>query len=251
MKVQRREQQIISLLETHKEISVAELSRILDCSVSTIRKQLAVMEEAGLLIRTYGGAKAIDRFVDESFESKRYKSISEKHRIAEKARTLIPEGAAIALGSGTTVYALATLLDNQYSGTVYTNSMQSADFLSHCQNLEVHLSCGVVRGHTGTIIGHEVKEYFEGLGGIDCAFIGCDAIDENGNIFNDNLAVAAAEQALLLSAKKRFILCDSTKFGKRSTARIANLRDCDGLITCSAPNVLLTIYRGLTEIILG
>ena len=251
MKVQRREQQIISLLETRKEISVAELSHILDCSVSTIRKQLAVMEAEGLLIRTYGGARAIDRFVDESFESKRYKSISEKHRIAERARAIVPNGATIALGSGTTVYSFATLLDNRFSGAVYTNSMQTADFLSHCQNLEVHVSSGVVRGHTGTIIGNEVIEYFRSLRGVDYAFLGCDAIDESGNIFNDNLAVAAAEQALLLSAKNKYILCDSSKFGKSSTARIANLRDCEGLITCSVPSVLTNIYRGITEVILG
>lgn len=251
MKVQRREQQIISLLETHKEISVSELSHILDCSVSTIRKQLAAMEAAGLLIRTYGGAIAIDRFADESFESKRYKSVAEKHRIAEKARALIPNGATIALGSGTTVYSFATLLDDRYTGSVYTNSMQTADFLSHCQSLEVHVSSGVVRGHTGTIIGHEVTDYFHSLRGVDYAFIGCDAIDINGNIFNDNLAVAAAEQALLLSAKNKYILCDSSKFGKSSTARIANLRDCGGLITCSESNALMNIYRGLTEIILG
>lgn len=251
MKVKRREQQIISLLETHKEISVNKLSRLLDCSVSTIRKQLAVMEANGLLIRTYGGAMVIDRVTDESFDSKSHKSISEKRRIAEKARSIIPNGASVALGSGTTVFSLANLLGNRYSGVVYTNSMQAADFLSNCPGLEVHVSCGVVRGHTGTIIGNEVTEYFHGLHGVDFAFIGCDAIDENGNVFNDNLAVAAAEKILLESARNRYIVCDSSKFGKSSTARVTNLRNCAGLITCATPEALPDLYFSLTKTILA
>ena len=49
MKTARREQRIIGLLESRGEISVNELSEILDISVSTLRKQLAVMQQNGLL----------------------------------------------------------------------------------------------------------------------------------------------------------------------------------------------------------
>lgn len=251
MKIQRREQKIISLLETRREISVNELSAILDCSLSTIRKHLAVMEEEGLLIRTYGGARVIDRTIDESFDSKMHKGIHEKRRIAEKAKSLIPSGATVALGSGTTVYNLSNCMDDLSAGVVYTNSMQVAVYLSNCPKLEMHVISGIVRGRTGTIIGSEVTEFFRESKNIDYTFIGCDAIDSNGDIFNDNLAVAAAERTLLFSAKNKFILCDSSKFGKRSTARIANLRECSGLITSGNLGSLLDIYRNLTKVIIG
>lgn len=251
MKIQKREQKIISLLETHREISVNELSEILDCSLSTIRKHLAVMENEGLLIRTYGGARVIDRTIDESFDSKMHKGVHEKHRIAEKAKTLITAGASIALGSGTTVYSLSNFMDDLPAGVIYTNSMQVAVYLSNCPKLETHVSSGIVRGRTGTIIGSEVSEYFREIPKIDFAFIGCDAIDPNGDIFNDNLAVAAAERTLLFSAENRFILCDGSKFGKRSTARIANLRDCSGLITSGSSGSFLDMYRNLTNVIVG
>ena len=70
MKTARREQRIIGLLESRGEISVGELSEILDISVSTLRKQLAVMQQNGLLIRTYGGGMSVNRGPDERFESK-------------------------------------------------------------------------------------------------------------------------------------------------------------------------------------
>ena len=91
MKTARREQKIIGLLESRGEISVSELSDILEISVSTLRKQLAVMQQKGLLIRTYGGVMSVNRVPDESFESKLRKNVAEKRKIAERARALVPK----------------------------------------------------------------------------------------------------------------------------------------------------------------
>ena len=88
MKATRREQEIIALLESRGELSVKDLSSILDVSLSTLRKQLAVMQENGLVIRTYGGVMSVNRVPDETFESKLHKNITEKRRIAEKARSI-------------------------------------------------------------------------------------------------------------------------------------------------------------------
>ena len=249
MKVAKREQRIISLLESRGELSVNELSSLLDVSVSTLRKQLAVMQANGLVIRTYGGVMSVNRVPDESFESKQHKNISEKRRIAKKARSLIPPGASIALGSGTSVYALCTLLDDMPRGTIYTNSMPAADYLSHCNSLEVHISGGIIRGHTGTVIGNEVVEYFRGLKQVDYAFIGVDAIDSSGEVFNDNLSVAAVEKNILLSAKHKYILCDASKMGKNAVARVTSLRSCDGLITCQSSSDIIENYKEITEVI--
>lgn len=249
MKVLKREQKIIGILETRGEISVNELSSILGCSVSTLRKQLAIMEAGGLVIRTYGGVMSVNRVKDESFESKVHKNVLEKRKIAAFARTLVPPKATVALGSGTTVYNLSTMLDDMNEGVIYTNSIQVVDYLSRCADIEVHISGGIVRGHTGTIIGNEVVDYFRGLQQIDYAFIGCDAIDSNGEVFNDNLSVAAAESKILLCAKHRYILCDSSKFGKTAVAHVTSLKNCEGLITCSSSSGDGERYKYLTNVI--
>lgn len=248
MKVAKREQTIISLLESRGEISVNELSSILDVSVSTLRKQLAVMQANGLVIRTYGGVMSVNRVPDESFDSKMQKNIGEKRRIAEKARSLIPNGASIALGSGSSIFCLGNLLDDLTRGVIYTNSMQTADYLAHCGGLEVHISGGIIRGRTGTIIGNDVVEFFSALKQVDYAFIGCDAIDSKGEIYSDNLSVATAEKKLLMSAKYKFIVCDSSKIGKTAVAHIASLKQCDGLITCSSGNHIVDNFKMYTKI---
>lgn len=249
MKVTKRAQKIISLLETRGEISVHELSESLDISPSTLRKQLAEMQADGLVIRTYGGVMPVNRVPDETFENKRHKSVFEKRRIAERARSLIPSGASVALGSGTTVYGLGMLLDDFPRAVIYTNSMQVADYLSQCAGLEVHVSSGIVRGRTGTIIGSEAAEYFRTLKPVDYAFVGCDAINSAGEILSDNPSVAQVEALVLHSARHKYILCDSSKLGKTAVAHIARLDGCDGLITCRSGYNALERYQGRTQVI--
>lgn len=128
------------------------------------------------------------------------------------------------------MYALSNLLDDMDSATIYTNSMQAADFLAHCASLDVHICGGIIRSATGTIIGNEAYNFFNGIC-VDCAFISCDAIDDDGEVYSDNIAVAAVESAVLKNAKRKYVLCDSSKLGKRSIAHIVNLKECDALIT--------------------
>lgn len=214
MKTGIREQKIISILESRGEMSVSALSEYLGVSVSTLRKQLADHARARkLIIRTYGGVMSANRFPDETFDSKLHKSVSEKRRIATRARQLVHDGDSISLGSGTTVYALSNLLDDMDSATIYTNSMQAADFLAHCASLDVHICGGIIRSATGTIIGNEAYNFFNGIC-VDYAFISCDAIDDDGEVYSDNIAVAAVESAVLKNAKRKYVLCDSSKLGQ-------------------------------------
>ena len=123
MKTSIREQKIISTLESRGEMDVKELSEILNISVSTLRKQLSDMQDKKLIIRTYGGVMSVNQFPDETFDSKLHKNVSEKRRMATKARSLIPEGSSVSLGSGTSAFALSNLLDDMNRASIYTNSM--------------------------------------------------------------------------------------------------------------------------------
>lgn len=248
MKKDDREQRIISLLDSRREMSVEELGSILNISASTLRKQLAEMQAKGLIIRTYGGVLSVNPVTDESFDSKLHKNSSEKLRMAIAARTLIKDGSSVALGSGTSVYALCNAMNDLSSGIIYTNSMQAAEYLGRCPSLEVHVCGGIIRSHTGTIIGSDVHKFFQKLT-VDVAFIGCDALDLNGIVYSDNLATATSEAAAIANAKKVYILCDSTKIGKKSIARITDISKVDGLITGSESRSVADLLSSFTKII--
>lgn len=249
MKAAVREQTIISMLETRGRMSVNDLSAMLNISVSALRKQLAVMEEKGFVIRTYGGVMAVNQVPDESFESKRHKSVAEKMLIASRARTLIPNNATVALGAGTTIYSLCNLLSDMAGGTIYTNSMQASDYLSHCAALDVHICGGIIRSHTGTLIGNEARNFLSNIQ-VDYAFISCDAIDSSGSVYSDNLAVAISEQAILNCAKNKYILCDSSKLGRSSVGKITNLSECTALITDKGSSAFAERFNLITNVII-
>lgn len=248
MKTDEREQQIIGLLESHGELSIEELSAILKVSASTLRRQLALMQSKGLVIRTYGGAMSVNPVPDESFDNKQHKNVAEKRRIAAEARRMIKNGMSISLGSGTTVYDLSNLMDDMAGLTIYTNSMQTADYLARCASLEVHITSGVIRHHTGTVIGSEVTSYFNKLN-VDYAFVSCDAIDNDGIVYSDNLAVGTSEKSVILHAKHKIVLCDSSKFGKRSVGRICSLSECDTLITCASNNDIADSFKRIIRVV--
>ena len=249
MKTDRRELNIISLLESRGEMSINSLSQILGVSLSTLRKQLAVMQQKGLVIRTYGGVMPVNRVPDETFDSKLYKNVAEKRAIATAARKIFGNAESVSLGSGTTVYEFSNLLTDVPHGLVYTNSMQAADLLARCAGLEVHICGGVIRSHTGTIIGNEAAAYFKQLKAVEYAFIGCDAIDSRGEVYSENMAVSLVEKTILMNAKHKYILCDSSKLGKTAVAHIANLKDCDGIITGNTQSSITRNFVYLTNVI--
>lgn len=51
-----RQNKIIHLLDQNSKITVPELSRILDVSISTIRNDLSSLEESGMIKKVHGGA---------------------------------------------------------------------------------------------------------------------------------------------------------------------------------------------------
>ena len=248
MKKSEREQRIISLLDSKAEMSVEEMGRMLSISASTLRKQLAEMQKKGLIIRTYGGVMSVNQVLDESFDSKLHKNTSEKMRMAVTARALIEEGMAVSLGSGTSVYAVGSAMNDLTGGTVYTNSMQVAEYLGRCPALEVHVCGGIIRSHTGTIIGNDVLKFFEQHPS-DIAFFSCDAVDSDGVVYSDNLATASSEYAVIMNAKLVYLLCDSTKIGKKSTAKITTLNKCTALITGIESEGIADEFKRQTKVI--
>jgi DeoR family fructose operon transcriptional repressor len=81
-----REQIILRMLKEKRRITVSELSGLFEASGTTIRRQLRDMEQAGLLIRTHGGAISMEEAsMERSLETKTGHQTLEKQAIARAA----------------------------------------------------------------------------------------------------------------------------------------------------------------------
>ena len=106
--VMERHQEILDLLKKEKHVKVATLCERLDVSAVTIRKDLKLLEDKGLLFRTHGGASLENPYMNERDVSEKASiSAEEKSLIAEAAAQRIQENDSIIIASGTTVQQLA------------------------------------------------------------------------------------------------------------------------------------------------
>ena len=120
----QRQLRILDEIRVHGAVRVAELTRLLDVSDMTIRRDLDVLAASGLVDKVHGGATARNRLsADEpGFDAKSHRQLEEKDAIARTAAELVEPGQAIGLTAGTTTWRLAHHVINVPELTVVTNS---------------------------------------------------------------------------------------------------------------------------------
>lgn len=224
------ESYIIHLLEVHTRVSVNELCSTFDLAPSTLRKKLADMEQKGLLIRTHGGAVSVDANRDEPMDKKSLMNIPQKKAIASAAVEYVNNGDIIALGGGSTVAELCVYLLKLKSSIILTNSIVVANLVIPNRDLEVRINSGIVRGRTGCVVGPNADALFTGFKA-DKAFVGCDTFNLKEGACSSNILVGEVERSILMCAKERYVLCDSSKLDKTTVSRVVACDEFTALIT--------------------
>src|SRR5258705_8431733 len=133
-------------------VSVEHLANRLKTSTSTVRRELAELEKAGLLRRTHGGAIRVEPMLYEpfrhlsSFSAQEQLHAGEKRRIGLAAAEIIRDGEIIALGAGTTTTQLARSIRHRKGITVVTSAVNIAMELSHRADLKIIVTGGTISG---------------------------------------------------------------------------------------------------------
>jgi len=252
LRTEERRGRILALLERQGSVRVETLAKAFGVSEVTIRKDLTALEAQGLLQRVYGGAVYLPRSLfNPSFEEKRHQNVEAKEAIALAALAQIVENDAIILDAGTTTLALAKALKGRFRRLfVITNSIPIALELSG-EPFEILLTGGTVRHHSGALIGPTAVAALEAFQA-DKAFLGATGVSLEKGYTTPNPTEAQTKQAMLRSAKSRFVLADGSKLDRATLARFAKLNEVDLLITdASAPESFLSSLaeRGLQAMV--
>lgn len=189
------------------------------------------MEKAGKLKRTHGGAIPADKASFE-LDSARKKIVNsrEKQTIAAYCSSLIEDGDTIALDCGTTILELAKCLTKKKGLTVVTNDIHIATYLEEETSCNIIVIGGILRHGFECTVGPIALSTLKGLN-VDKAFLGANAFSIAKGFTTPDLNQAEIKKAIIHSAVKRFILCDSSKFGKTSFVEFASVDDIDHLVT--------------------
>jgi DeoR family fructose operon transcriptional repressor len=120
-----RHQRLLEVMHARGEVTVAELTSMFGVSRDTVRRDLYLLEQRGLLNRTHGGALPVDELVGRvtRFQQRVNARTTAKHRIARAAAALIQNGESLILNGGSTTCAFAAELGHLRDLTIVTNNM--------------------------------------------------------------------------------------------------------------------------------
>ena len=233
---QQRFNAILSGLQESGSVAVDELSDQLGVSVVTIRRDLDVLEQQGLLRRTHGGAASIEPLFyepfkkDRSFQEQVERQAAEKRRIGRAAAALINPGETIAITPGTTTAEIIRGIPFNSKITVVTNTANIAMELSKRKDVSVFVTGGHLHGDWFSLVGPSAIRSLENML-IHTMFIGADGIDADWGLSCFSSDEAELNGTMVRHARRHIAVADSTKFGVVANWRICKSSAIQTLIT--------------------
>lgn len=222
---EERKSIILEYVQQHSRASVQELSLHLQVSESTIRRDLKELEEAKLLNRTHGGAISLHVVnFEPTYREKEDRFRQEKEAIARKAAELVEEDDTILLDSGTTTFHLAQALKSFSRLNVVTNSLILAQELQGVAGIDVLITGGTLRPETLALVGPIAEQALDMIR-VDKAFIAANGLDLGAGLTTPNLIEAAIKSKMIKTAKEVILLADSSKAGKITFAKFAEITE--------------------------
>ena len=172
---EKRFNYILEKLQNNSEVGFSELSSDLNVSEDTIRRDIDLLSDNGLLLKIRGGA--IPRSHNPlSFKERIGHFQDDKEIIALKAQTLIKSGQTIFMDGGTSVYTLVSLLSTDIQLTVITNNTAIIPALSAYSGIELIVLGGHYLKESETIVGYQAIKMAENFQA-DLYFMGVCALD--------------------------------------------------------------------------
>jgi DeoR family transcriptional regulator, aga operon transcriptional repressor len=231
MLIEERRQHIVALAHQNGRVLISDLSRDLDISRITIRKDLEHLQQKGVLLRTHGGAlpPATGTMFDPTLKEKEGRHSKEKQRIAEAAVTMVREGQCVLLDSGSTTMAIARALKKFRHLTILTNALNIAAELGGT-DFDVILTGGSLRRNSYSLVGPLAEDVLRDMHA-DILFLGVDGFDLEIGLTTPNVMESRVNRAMVKAAKTVVAVCDSTKFDRRSLSKIIDATSIHHVIT--------------------
>ena len=218
---EERRRAILDCVNRDGRVLVADLARRFHTSQVTIRKDLELLHNQRQLHRTHGGALpsregALD---DPTIRQKEQLHRREKNLIAAAAARMVQKGQVVILDSGTTTTAIARALRDFQILTVITNAVNIVAELAGTP-IEVILTGGSLRKNSFSLVGPMAEDTMRHLNA-DLLFLAVDGFDVQYGLTTPNLLEAKVNRVMMEVAQRTIVVCDSSKFGRRSLSLIA------------------------------
>ena len=237
--VSKRRDKILDYISTNESINTNELAEKLNISPLTLRRDLQSLDDEGLIVRYYGGAKlATDIDIDSKSDSEEntidLMYNQKKHIIAKYAADLIDDGDTIFINSSSTALLILQYLDNKRVYVVTNNGKALQSSIG--PNIELVLTGGQVYERKQSLVG-EFATYILSKITADKCFLGVSGIASDSGISTSVLQETLINHEMINRCSGPvYILADSSKVGKHTNFSSGDINEISHLITDSDIN---------------
>jgi DeoR family transcriptional regulator of aga operon/DeoR family fructose operon transcriptional repressor len=244
---EERQDHIARIVEEHGRARVSDLATTFRVSGVTIRKDLAVLERQGRLVRTHGGAMTVGRAgAERAFDVRERLQRDEKDAIGRAAAAMVVDGESIALDASTTALALARHLKGRGGWlhlTVITNGLRIASELAGHPGIGVVMPAGFLRWEALSLVGPLGEGLFEKVN-IQKAFMGAAGFSIEAGLSDATEEEAQIKRLMVEGASEVVGLVDHTKWERAAFATFCETADLDAVITdAGAPAAMVEQLR--------
>jgi DeoR/GlpR family transcriptional regulator of sugar metabolism len=249
---QRREA-ILRQLRSHKVLSIQQLMATFSCSHMTIRRDIAALEQAGLVFNVQGGVRIAHPLGSEaSHFSKASVDQPEKRAIASVAAQNIRPDTTIYLDAGTTMLAIVPHIVALNGMTVITNDFEIVRELASATHVSVIHTGGQLDHPNLSGVGPLAAATLRHLS-VDVAFISSSSWDVRRGVTTPSSPKVEVKLAAMSAASQRVLAVASSKYGLFGLYKVAGLEQFDLVITDDglAPDAALGMRESGIDLILA
>jgi DeoR/GlpR family transcriptional regulator of sugar metabolism len=235
MQPEERQHRIGEYLQQVEFAALEHIAKQVSASLSTVRRDLAVLEATGMVQRTHGGARIVNPRSDEfTFLTRDTHQLAEKEAIGRACAELIKPNQSVILDAGTTVYHVARYLESK-APQIITNSLPVANLFASANRVEVVVSGGVIYPRLGVLVGPLAVEAFSKIHA-DVAIMSAGGVSAEG-VTNSHGLLIDIQHAMIKAAQKVIFCFDHTKLGRQSVSALCDLDCIDTIVTDHAAPV--------------
>ena len=249
---QIRREKIRKYIQEKGAVSVKEINSLFpDVSIMTIHRDLAKLEEERLIIRTRGGAMAINYhgLTESKLETRMQSKVVEKREMAQKALQLIYNDSTVFFDAGPSCMSLAQILPD-IDLNIFTTAPNIAVELSRLVNPTIQMCGGTLNRANQAVSGASTLAMLEHIN-IATAFIGVSGYTADGGFTCGKEDEMQVKRLIMKKAARKVILMDSSKYGNIFPYKFGNIEDVDYIISDGQlPEIFLEQAKAAEVIVL-
>ncbi|MFF3023187.1 DeoR/GlpR family DNA-binding transcription regulator [Gottfriedia sp. NPDC057948] len=232
---EERKNEILKELNKKGKVKVIDLVEQFNVSEETIRRDLMILEEKGLLKKVYGGAiKTVYQNEEPPFMQRTTVNQEAKVKIGKKAMDQISNGDVIAIDVGTTMLEFAQCIENKKDITILTNSLPVSSLLTESLNQnkftgQILLLGGIVDPKQQSMSG-SITEQLLSQFNVDKAFISAGGVSAQNGVSNYHFHETLVSRKMVEVSKQVILLTDYSKIGVDTFCKVCSLEKVDAIV---------------------